>query len=74
MREYLGIVISLLCHILCTVLRQTDTVPISDGMERNAVLGGGDGEIRGLQAEQLTHSGSFDGYAAELDCFHAAGR
>ncbi len=50
MRKYLGIIISLLRHIFRTVLRQTNTVSVSDGVKRNTVLGGCDGEIRGLQA------------------------
>ena len=70
MRKYLGIIISLLRHIFRTVLRQTNTVSVSDGVKRNTVLGGCDGEIRGLQAKQRPHCGSLDGHAAELYGFH----
>ena len=74
MRKYLGIIISLLCHIFSTVLRQPNTVSVSDGVKRNTVLAGCDGEIRGLQAEQRPHCGSLDGHAAELHGFHTASR
>ena len=74
MRKYLGIIISLLRHIFRTVLRQTNTVSVSDGVKRNTVLGGCDGKIRGLQAKQRPYCGSLDGHAAELHGFHTASR
>ena len=49
-------------------------MPIADGVEGDAVLVGGDGEVGRLQAEQLAHRRALDGRAAELHGDDAACR
>lgn len=57
---------ALLREVFRTVLGKAHAVSIADRVEGDAVLGGGDGEIGGVQAEQLAHRRAFYRQAAEL--------